>query len=72
MIRAGLGIRLLPQNAVELFRDPGIRPLPIRGLDLRRQLFLLHPARRPASVAAAAFREHVLVAVPSHPLASAD
>lgn len=55
MIRAGLGIGLLPRNAVELFRDPVIRFLPVTGLDLRRRLFLLRPARRPPSVAAAAF-----------------
>lgn len=64
MIRAGLGIGLLPQNAVELFRDPGIRFVPISGLDLRRRLFLLHPARRSPSVAAAAFLEHVFATAP--------
>ncbi len=55
MIRAGLGIGLLPRNAVLLFRDPTIRFLPIARLDLCRRLFLLQPARRPPSVAAAAF-----------------
>lgn len=59
MIRAGLGIGLLPQNAVELFRDPGIRFLPVTGLDLQRRLFLLQPARRPPSVVAGAFLEHL-------------
>lgn len=55
MIRAGLGIGLLPQNAVALFRDPGIRFVRVAGLALHRRLFLLRPARRPPSVAAAAF-----------------
>lgn len=63
MIRAGLGIGLLPQNAVELFRDPGIRFLPVTGLDLQRRLFLLQPARRPPSVVAGAFLEHLATEV---------
>lgn len=63
MIRAGLGIGLLPQNAVELLRDPGIRFLPVQGRDLHRRLFLLRPARRPPSVVAAAFVSRISTVV---------
>lgn len=55
MIRAGLGIALLPRNAVTLFRDPQITFRPVRDLDLWRVLYLLQPARRSLSGAARAF-----------------
>ena len=55
MVRAGLGIALLPRNAVTLFRDPQIAFVPLRGLDLWRTLYLLEPARRPLTEAARAF-----------------
>ena len=55
MIRAGLGVALLPRNAVMLFRDPQICFVPVAGLDLWRSLYLLEPARRPLTEAARAF-----------------
>lgn len=55
MVRAGLGVALLPRNAVLLFRDPQIRFVPVGGLDLWRSLYLLEPARRPLTEAARAF-----------------
>lgn len=55
MVRAGLGIALLPRNAVTLFRDPQIAFVPVQGLDLWRTLYLLEPARRPLTEAARAF-----------------
>lgn len=55
MVRAGLGVALLPRNAVTLFRDPQIAFVNLRGLDLWRTLYLLEPARRPLTEAARAF-----------------
>ncbi|MDB6454394.1 LysR family transcriptional regulator [Falsirhodobacter sp. 20TX0035] len=59
MIRAGMGVALLPQNAVSLFRDPRIAFLRIGDLDLWRTLYLLEPARRPPSPVAAAFLDRL-------------
>lgn len=64
LVRAGLGVALLPRNAVLLFRDPGIRFVPVEGLDLWRSLFLLEPARRPLTEAARVFVEVLEAAVP--------
>ncbi len=55
MVRAGLGVALLPRNAVLLFRDPQIRFVALDDLDLWRSLYLLEPARRPLTEAARAF-----------------
>ena len=55
MIRAGLGVALLPRNAAMLFRDPAILYRKVEGLTLSRGLYLLEPARRPLSPAARAF-----------------
>ncbi len=54
MIRAGMGVALLPRNAVMLFRDPAIVFRDIADLALSRVLYLLQPARRPGSDAARA------------------
>ena len=54
MIRAGMGVALLPRNAVMLFRDPAIVFRDIADLALSRTLYLLQPARRPSSDAARA------------------
>lgn len=59
MIRSGMGVALLPQNAVSLFRDPAIRFIEIDDFLLWRSLFLLEPARRAPSPAASAFIEAV-------------
>ncbi len=55
MVRAGLGVALLPKNAAMLFRDPEIRFREVQGLDLWRVLYLLEPARRPLSPIATGF-----------------
>ncbi|MEI4487812.1 LysR family transcriptional regulator [Frigidibacter sp. MR17.14] len=55
LIRAGLGVALMPERAVGLFGDPAIRFLPLADLPLRRNLFLLEPARRARSHVADAF-----------------
>lgn len=46
MIRAGLGVALLPRNALMLFGDPSLRFVPISDLQLWRALYLLVPTRR--------------------------
>lgn len=55
LIRAGLGVGLLPQNAVHLFGDPEIRFLTVTDLTLWRSLYLLTPANRAQSNLAVAF-----------------
>lgn len=57
MIRAGLGVALLPRNALMLFGDPGLRFIPLKDLDLWRALYLLLPARRRLSASARNFVE---------------
>lgn len=57
MIRAGLGVGLLPRNAVLLFGDPSLRFLPLRDLALWRVLYLLTPTGRRLSAPARAFAE---------------
>lgn len=49
MIRSGLGVGLLPRNAVKLFGDPSLRFVQVADLDLWRTLFLLVPAQRKLS-----------------------
>ncbi len=46
LIRAGVGVALLPHNALMLFKDPGLCFVPIVNLSLVRRLFLLQPAQR--------------------------
>lgn len=55
MIRAGLGVALLPRNALMLFGDPDLRFVPLRDLDLWRVLYLLVPNRRRLSASARLF-----------------
>lgn len=55
MVRAGLGVALLPRNALMLFADPVLRFVPLRDLDLWRVLYLLVPARRRLSNPARTF-----------------
>lgn len=57
MIRAGLGVALLPRNAVLLFGDPSLRFVPLGDLELWRVLYLLAPARRRLSPQARLFVE---------------
>lgn len=55
MIRAGLGVALLPRNALMLFGDPSLRFIAVDDLDLWRTLYLLIPTRRRLSPPARAF-----------------
>ena len=56
LVRAGIGVALLPRNAVGLFNDPGIVFVPVSDLRLERKLYLLSPARRTLSPTAERFR----------------
>lgn len=60
MIRAGLGVALLPENAAGLFGDAAIRFIPFEDLDLWRSLYLLEPSRRPQSHIAKAFIKELI------------
>ncbi|GGG85609.1 LysR family transcriptional regulator [Salipiger pallidus] len=55
LVRAGIGVALLPRNAVLLFNDPAITFKPVTGLDLMRKLYLVRAARRSASPMALKF-----------------
>ncbi|MCX8997237.1 LysR substrate-binding domain-containing protein [Rhizobiaceae bacterium BDR2-2] len=55
LIRAGIGVGLLPRNAVLLFNDPQLSFLEIADLSLNRHLYLLLPARRALSHVAERF-----------------
>lgn len=57
LVRAGIGVALLPRNAVLLFNDPTICFLPVSDLTLERKLFLLTPARRTTSSVAEQFEK---------------
>lgn len=64
MIRAGLGIALLPRNAVMLFNDPVITFVPVEDLHLQRTLYLIEPKRRPLAPIAQAFRDQLQRQIP--------
>lgn len=64
MIRAGLGVALLPRNAATLFGDPALRFVPLHDLDLWRVLYLLAPTRRRLSAPARRFVEALRAATP--------
>lgn len=55
LVRAGIGTALLPRDAVLLFADPTLAFVEIADLDLTRALYILKPARRPATPAAERF-----------------
>lgn len=52
MIRGGLGVALLPRNALMLFGDPSLRFVEVADLDLWRTLYLLVPTQRRLTPAA--------------------
>lgn len=55
LIRAGLGVALLPREAVLLFNDPTLAFAEIVDLQLNRSLYLLQPTRRAISHVAERF-----------------
>ncbi|MBY6006680.1 LysR family transcriptional regulator [Salipiger bermudensis] len=67
LVRAGIGVALLPRNAVLLFNDPGIAFVPVADLALERKLYLLSPARRAASPVAQHFETLFRALAAQHP-----
>ena len=59
MIRAGLGVGLMPRNALLLFGDPTLRFVPVKDLDLWRSLYLLLPTRRRLDAPAQALVDYI-------------
>jgi DNA-binding transcriptional LysR family regulator len=59
MVRAGVGVALLPQNAVNLFNDPEILFAPISDFQLQRKLYILEPKKRGLSPLARAFVDKI-------------
>lgn len=55
MIRAGLGVALMPQKAVLLFNDPSICYVTLEDFELWRTLYLIQPEFRTLSRPAALF-----------------
>jgi DNA-binding transcriptional LysR family regulator len=64
MVRAGLGVSLVPELTLFHFEHPDLvtRPLPARGL--KRQIFLVRRRDRGLSVAAQAMYEHLMASRP--------
>jgi DNA-binding transcriptional LysR family regulator len=60
LVRAGLGIALLPSTAIELELEPGLPSLRIAGPRMRRPITLTLKAGRSLPPAAEAFREMLL------------
>lgn len=67
MIRAGLGVALLPRDAVGLFGDPALRFVPIEDLDLWRTLYVITPTQRRLSGIAREFLASLSEKVASRP-----
>ena len=59
MIRAGLGVGLMPRNALLLFGDPTLRFVPVKDLDLWRSLYPLLPTRRRLDAPAQALVDYI-------------
>ncbi|WP_376781740.1 LysR family transcriptional regulator [Rhizobium rhizoryzae] len=59
LVRAGVGVALLPRNAVNLFNDPEISFAPISDFQLQRRLYILTPKKRGLSPLARAFVDKI-------------
>ncbi|HEX2539660.1 MAG TPA: LysR family transcriptional regulator [Caldimonas sp.] len=64
MVRAGVGISVVPALTLFHFRDPAIATLPLRLPGLHRRIYLVTRRDRSLSVAAARLRDEVLAARP--------
>lgn len=67
LIRSGVGLGLLPRNAVMLFNDPALRFAEISDFGLVRRLYLLKPARHPTSHVAERFLAILHGKITGHP-----
>lgn len=63
LVRAGLGLALIPMEAMRLFNDPMIGHVSISGLALERSLYLLLPRHRARSHVALLFETYVRAAI---------
>jgi len=68
LVRAGVGVALLPRMALELFNDPEIRFVDIEDFNLERHLYLLLPAGRTPAESAERFLRHLKKVMKRPPL----
>lgn len=64
MVRAGLGITIVPALTLFHFADPGLVTRPLNAPDLVRQIFVIRPRDRSLSAAAQALFEMVIARRP--------
>jgi DNA-binding transcriptional LysR family regulator len=64
MVRAGLGVTILPSTAMELRANPRLRSKPIDDSGLTRRIVIVRRAKRSLSPAAEAFIDELLAATP--------
>ena len=64
MVRAGLGVTILPSTAMELRANPRLRSKPIEDAGLTRRIAIVRKARRTLSPAAESFIDELLAATP--------
>ena len=60
-VAAGLGVAIVSKHTIEMeLAARRLRILPVRGLPIKRQWYVMHPKARRLSAAARAFKEFVL------------
>ncbi|HEX2115189.1 MAG TPA: LysR family transcriptional regulator [Alphaproteobacteria bacterium] len=64
MVRAGLGVTILPSTAMELRANPRLRSKPIDDPGLTRRIVIVRKAKRSLSPAAESFIDELLAATP--------
>jgi DNA-binding transcriptional LysR family regulator len=64
MVRAGLGVTILPSTAMELRANPRLRSKPIEDPGLTRRIAIVRKAKRTLSPAAESFIDELLAATP--------
>ena len=64
MVRAGLGVTILPSTAMELRANPRLRSKPIEDPGLTRRIAIVRKAKRSLSPAAESFIDELLAATP--------
>jgi DNA-binding transcriptional LysR family regulator len=65
MVRAGLGVTVLPSTAMELRANPRLRSKPIEDPGLTRRIAIVRKARRSLSPATESFIDELLAATPA-------
>jgi LysR family transcriptional regulator, carnitine catabolism transcriptional activator len=64
MLRAGLGVSLVPELTLFHFRHPELLTRPVEGLKLKRQIFVVRRRDRSLSIAAQALYEELMANPP--------